>query len=306
MTQPAQKTEEADPNRPIFELIADPRATQSLPSLKIIVDELNQLMGKPSAPIQEISGLIRKDQSMAVRILRLANSAYFAPAQPILNIEEALLYLGLNQIRSSILTARCIDQMCNIPDDLMSWKQFWNHSAAVACICRSLSTKLLNPVHNPEAFYVMGLLHDVGKLALAFLSPQDFEQVLTQAQKNQQDMSSVEFELLGIDHAGLGSWYLQQQGLPASIFEPVRLHHSWQVDSEQGIHACVIALANQFAHSLQLGQSGSTYPQPMNPYQSNEWNFYAERCLMGNTEQLAGQIASETENLYILVDQLTA
>ncbi|MFZ5807450.1 MAG: HDOD domain-containing protein [Verrucomicrobiota bacterium] len=290
----------------IFELIADPKATQTLPSLRIIVDELAQMMGKTHTPIQAISGLIRRDQSMAVRILRLANSAYFAPSQPILNIEEALLYLGLNQIRSSILTARCIEQACTISDDLMSWKQFWNHSVATGCICRILSAKLMDITEHAEAFYVMGLLHDIGKLVLAYLSPQDFEKVLSKAKQRQCDTSSVEFDLLGIDHASLGAWYLQQQGLPSSVFEPVRLHHSWQVDSEKGLYACLIALADQFAHALRMGQSGSEYHPLPNPYHSPEWQFYAEHTLLGKGDALLNYVANELENLNLLVDQLVA
>lgn len=290
----------------IFELIADPKATQTLPSLRVIVDELARMMGKTHSPIQSISSLIRRDQSMAVRILRLANSAYFAPAQPILSIEEALLYLGLNQIRSSILTARCIEQTCNISEDLMPWKQFWNHSVAVGCISRLLSTRLMNSTHEPETYYVMGLLHDIGKLALAYLSSESFEKVLLEARNRRSDMSSVEFEMLGLDHAGLGAWYLQQQGLPASVFETVRLHHSWQVDSEQGIHACVVSLANRFAHQLEFGKSGSEYSNTVNPYESAEWQFYAEHCLTGKEFQLQDYVDSEIENLHLLVDQLTS
>jgi HD-like signal output (HDOD) protein len=292
--------------RPIFELIADPKATQTLPSLGSIVDELTHMMGQAHTPIQGISSLIRRDQSMSVRILRLANSAYFSPSQPILNVEEALIYLGLNQVRTSILTARCIEKTCNISDDLISWKEFWIHSVAVGCISGSLSTRLLHIGENAETYYMMGLLHDIGKLVLAYLSPFDFETVLTEAQEAHTEMSQIEFKLLGIDHAGLGAWYLQQQGLASTIYDAVRLHHAWDTESGKNINACVVNLADLYAHSMKLGQSGSEYPD-LNIHETSAWETYADACGREPTDpELMGYISSESEKLYILVDQLTS
>lgn len=295
--------------RPIFEIISDPKATQTLPSLGTIIHELSHMMGKAHTPLQDISSLIQRDQSMSVRILRLANSAYFAPSQPILNVDEALLYLGLNQIRTSILTARCIEQTCAIPEKLFSWKDFWAHSVAVACLCRTLAFHLSHPNHNGETYYIMGLLHDIGKLALAYLSPENFEAVLNQAKEQKTETSRIEFELLGIDHSGLGAWYLEQQGLPPIIYKPIRQHHAWQMDPEQEQCASIIALADKFVHWLKIGQSGSIHSLTTPPFESEEWKVFEKNCEERGYEDedtLKALVLQEAEKLPILVSQLTA
>jgi HD-like signal output (HDOD) protein len=215
---------------------------------------------------------------MSVRILRLANSAYFAPAQPILNVDDALIYLGLNQIRTSIMTARCIEQTCSVSSEIINWKQFWMHAVGVGVITQILSSHLKNQNMNLESYYVMGLFHDIGKLALAYLSPDDFEAVFIEAAKRHCLTSDIEVEMLGLDHASLGAWYLQQQGIPPTIFEPIRLHHAWTIGTNTTQNACLLNLADQFTHFLKLGQSGSSMPSGFSPFKSKEWEHYVSCC----------------------------
>lgn len=302
-------TSASEPRKPIFELISDPKATQTLPSLGVIVQELAQMMSRPTTPLHGISALIRRDQSMSVRILRLANSAYFAPTEPVLNVEQALLYLGLNQIRSSILTAKCIEQTCHVPQGIISWKQFWEHAVGVGCVSRLLASHLKDPQYNGETYYMMGLLHDIGKLVLASLSPEDFEKTVTVAQSTKSGLSSVEFDLLGIDHCELGAWYLRQQALPDFIAQAVRLHHSWQSQETVFLPACTVSLANIFAHGMSFGISGSWHDELENPYNGAEWRHYSKECGAENEDadaELQALVDREIGQLRALVDQLTA
>lgn len=268
--------------RSIYELIGDPKATQLLPSLTAIVKELESLIGKQNVMIDEISGIIRNDQSMAVRVLRMANSAYYAPAQPIVDLDHAVVYLGLNQIRSTILTARCIEKSCNTPKELLDWNDFWKHSVSVGYIMKILAGSVQELDSNAEYYYSMGLFHDIGKLALAYLSPQDFILVLEVAKDRQVPVRFVEAELLGLDHSGLGAWYLQNQGLPSNLVEPVRLHHAWdKLDPKKNPNAVMLSLADRLAHMMNFGKSGGV-PESLDPFSSPEWELYCERCF-GNS-----------------------
>jgi HD-like signal output (HDOD) protein len=287
--------------RSIYELIGDPKATQLLPSLTIIVKELESLMGKQNVMIDEISSIIRNDQSMAVRVLRMANSAYFAPAQPIVDLDHAVVYLGLNQIRSTILTARCIEKSCNTPKELLDWNDFWTHSVAVGYIMKILSGSVQELDANGEYFYSMGLFHDIGKLALAYLSPSDFILVLELARDRHLPTSSVEAELLGLDHAGLGAWYLQHQGLPSNLVEPIRLHHAWEkVDPQKNKNAVMLSLADRLSHLMGFGKSGGE-AELTDPFASREWELYCERCF-GTTVDSRFHMAHIMEKLESVED----
>ena len=287
--------------RSIYELISDPKATQLLPSLTIIVKELESLIGKQNVMIDEISSIIRNDQSMAVRVLRMANSAYYAPSQPIVDLDHAVVYLGLNQIRSTILTARCIEKSCDTPKELLDWNDFWTHSVAVGYIMKILSGSVQELDANGEYYYSMGLFHDIGKLALAYLSPSDFILILEIARDRQLPTSIVETELLGLDHCGLGAWYLQHQGLPANLVEPVRLHHGWmKVDPEKNKNAVMLSLADRLAHMMGFGKSGGE-AESLDPFASPEWDHYCMRCF-GTTVDARFQMAHIMEKLESLED----
>ena len=257
-----QRNFEASGHRPIYDLLAHPKAVKVLPSLQAIVSQLEQAAKQKDVPVHEISRLVRLDQSLAVRIIRLANSAAFSPGEPIVDLDEAIIYLGLANVRSIIITTRCIENVANVPSGLIHWNRFWAHSVAVGHTARVLAG-FLRAEHQPsslESLYIAGLLHDIGKLALACLSPSDFEEVVTTATARSCPLAPVEIELIGMDHGALGAWYLQSQGLPESITESVRRHHCWQDGEDLHIPGCLISLADRFSHLLQVGESGSAAP----------------------------------------------
>jgi HD-like signal output (HDOD) protein len=270
---------ESSTTAPIFELINDPRATQALPSLQAIVWQLQQLTGQSHTRIQEISDVIKNDQSLTVRLLRLANSAFYAPAEPILNIDEAVLFLGMAQVRNSILTARFIEQTCTVPDGLLKWRDFWLHEISTGVIMQLLSTHMEEQRLGEDSYYAVGLFHDIGKLVLAYLSMDFFTQVLRETKQRGTGTAPVEIDILGLNHASIGAWYLQQQGLPPSLYEAIRLHHSWQFASGPREEAAMISLADQISHLLKMGHSGSLWPADWDPGESQEWLYFQKLAL---------------------------
>jgi HD-like signal output (HDOD) protein len=263
---------------PIFDLIADPKASQMLPSLQGIIRQLKNLTDNPQASVDDISQLIRNDQSLTVRLLRLANSAYYSPSEPILNIHDAVLYLGMVQVRNAILTARFIEKTCEVPAELMVWREFWLHEIGVGVVMQQLCGYMEEKRLQVESYYVVGLFHDIGKLVLAYLSVDFFKKVLTETAVRQSGTSPVEIEILGLNHASIGAWYLQQQGLPPALYEAIRLHHSWQFAPGPTEEAAMISLADQIVHLFRLGQSGSFWPEDWNPGESDEWRLFRQNA----------------------------
>jgi HD-like signal output (HDOD) protein len=261
---------------PIYELISDPKASQILPSLGVIIAQLQDLTGSPDTRVQEITELIRADQSLTVKILRLANSAFYAPSEPILHIDEAVIFLGLSQVRNAILTSKLIEQSSVIPTELLSWHDFWVHEIATAVVVQELSTYMRETRMTGEAYYVMGLFHDIGKLVLAMLAPELFTRVLRETAERRCDIAPVEIDLVGLNHASIGAWYLQQQGLPPSLYEAIRIHHSWSYSPGNVEEGAMISLADQIVHLFRLGASGTFFPDDWNPGDSPEWAAYRE------------------------------
>src|SRR4051812_23927829 len=82
-----------------------------LPTLQGMLRDLGAFTKDPKATVSQISEHISKDPSLSVRLLRLANSSYYARAEPVVSIDEAVLFLGVGQIRILSLTTHCVELM---------------------------------------------------------------------------------------------------------------------------------------------------------------------------------------------------
>jgi hypothetical protein len=76
--------------RGIFEYLEDPKATATLPSLKSVLNELEVLTQKNNMRLDDVTQLVQVDQGMSLRVLRMANSVYYSPSEPIMDVREAI------------------------------------------------------------------------------------------------------------------------------------------------------------------------------------------------------------------------
>jgi hypothetical protein len=124
----------------------------------------------------------------------------------------------------------------------------------------------------------MGQFHDVGKVVLACLMPEDFAEIYTRAARERVPVSALEVEALGVEHGHLGAWYMEKQGIPLMLREPVRFHHCpMREEKPHYIHAALIRLADHLAHDAGIGHSGNCATLG-SPYTSPEWELYLTRC----------------------------
>jgi HD-like signal output (HDOD) protein len=284
---PARKT--------IFECLEDPRATAVLPSLQSIISELETLTDQGTSYLEEITRLVRMDQSVSLHVLRIANSVYYGPPTPITDVQTAILYIGLNTLRGAVASTRCMEKTINLPQDILDWKEFWVHAAGVGHITMDLATRLPESDVAPESFYLMGLFHDIGKVVLACLMPDEFIDIYARAATEDKPVAALELEVLGVEHGHLGSWYMEKQGISLLLRDAVRFHHSDILDDRPHfVHAALVRLADRLAHDAHLGNSGNQ-AQMGDPFASVEWAWYRDYCGLakGHADKLQNAISKQ-------------
>ncbi len=232
-----------------------------LPSLSSINGVLRELLNAEQRFTAQISEVIRRDPSMATRMLRLVNSVYYGLSSPVTSIEEAVFYLGIRQVRQLAMSTPVIEDLQKISrHNPFPWRGFWQHCIATAIMTREISSAI-QPAQD-ELEYVAGLLHDVGRIVMAAEFPTEFGAVCTQAANSTSDLRDIEIELLGMDHCELGAMYLAHHRLPDSIVDTAR----WHADPTQATrHAPLVAavqLANHIVRLHRIGDSGN--PAPIN------------------------------------------
>jgi putative nucleotidyltransferase with HDIG domain len=228
----------------------------SLPSLGSINKALQGLLQAEQRYSAHISEIVRRDPSLTSRLLRLVNSVYYGLSTPVSSIEEAVFYLGVRQIRQLTTVTPIIEDFQRLSRQcVFPWRQFWQHCIGTAILTREVVSMVQTPVD--ESDYVAGLVHDVGKIIMAWSFPDHFSEIHRQAELGQRDLVEIENEVLGIDHAELGALYLERHRLPELMVNAVRFHHRPEEASNNQLIIASVQIADLLMRNAQIGQSGN-------------------------------------------------
>ncbi|MDH3452138.1 MAG: HDOD domain-containing protein, partial [Gammaproteobacteria bacterium] len=208
--------------------------------------KLEGLINQPHASLDDIAKVVRTDLDLSARLLRIANSAFYGFPAKIESIPRALATIGTQQLRDLVLATTVVRLFSQIPFELINMNQFWRHSMHTGLLARSLARLTGEP--NEERFYLVGLLHDIGRLLLFLKLPGKAQEILLQSSEQHQPRYQLEIASLGYDHGELGAALLTSWRLPEAIIEPVRYHHLPSSASNYPVEAKLVCLANELVH----------------------------------------------------------
>jgi len=176
--------------------------TRSIPCAPAILPKLLKLTEGSAADIGELETLITMDTGLATSVLRTANSAYFGNASRCDNIADAVLRLGsktLYRIAANTLTGRWLVH----PLRGYGWEpgDLCRHSLCVA-ICAEVFAGMTNLADTSTA-YTAGLIHDLGKFALAYANLSALDDVASRVPNEYATWREAETAILGGDPSDL-------------------------------------------------------------------------------------------------------
>jgi len=196
-----------------------------LPSLPHAYLQLNEELRRPEPSLQRIDELIGADMAMTAKILKLVNSAFFCLPCEISSASHAVQLLGLDTLRTLVLTAHVFEQFQSrllTADDV---RQISDHSLAVSNSAKKIAMFEHADQHIQNESFTAGLLHDAGKLILASALGEQYGKVLEYREQSDVGLYAAECELLGCSHAQVAAYLLGLWGLPSTIVEAVAWHH---------------------------------------------------------------------------------
>lgn len=197
----------------------------TLPSLPLLYHELVQELQSEDVSIKKLSGIISKDISMAAKILQLVNSAFFGLRRQIFHVGDAVVYLGLETIQTLVLSVHAFSQFGSIKVAGLSIEKIWSHSLATGVLANKIAqTEMLGKEVINDAF-TAGLLHDLGRVVLAFNLPREYGEVMAQSHQDELLLCEAERRLFETTHAEVGAYLLELWGLPDRILESIASHH---------------------------------------------------------------------------------
>jgi len=236
------------------------RRLRSLATLPAVVAQLLSQLSSPEV----LADIIESDPALSAKILSLAytQGIQFAGRGP--SVREALAALPAAAVREAALSVKVFEVFDTGygPEQrrIIPHSQFAIHSLAVACCTKGIA-ELILPQSDWELAFSAGLLHDIGKLALAEVMPKSFERIITEAKEQSLCSSVVEQKYLGLDHTVLGKRLAEKWHLPAEIVFAIWLHHGdTEMISENmpiGRIATLVHLADSIVRGAGIGESGS-------------------------------------------------
>jgi putative nucleotidyltransferase with HDIG domain len=216
---------------------------KEIPTLPTIIFELNKYLQDPDTSIAKVSETIEKDQAMALKILKLVNSAFYGFHSRIGDIRHAVVLLGYNAVRNAIVSLSVIKSLsASLTTDGFDIKDFWKHSLAVAVTGKSLAQQ--SRLESADNCFVGGLLHDVGKIILVQFLPDLFEKVWLASQEEYPSFYEAEKNVIPIDHTKIGAHLATKWQLPPGLVDTIRWHHAYAADSENADLILIIYLSN--------------------------------------------------------------
>jgi len=169
----------------------------------------------------QLAAVIGRDPALAAKVVSAANSALFAVRQEIRTIRHALAVLGVDVVRTLVLTFSLVNELKEEQDGPLAscWTRAVYSSVSARCLCEVRHKGL-----REEAF-VAGLLQDIGIMALARAFGPEYQVLCSLTNMTHEELSSAERESFGSDHAEIGAWLLERWALPARIVDYVRSSH---------------------------------------------------------------------------------
>ncbi|HYD63089.1 MAG TPA: HDOD domain-containing protein [Noviherbaspirillum sp.] len=226
------------------------KGIRTLPSLPLVVLEVLKSFEQPDASVGMLAEKVSKDQALAAKTLRIANSSFYGLSRKVTTIPQAITILGFDSVRTLIAAAAVTDIFSGNTTSPFDFKGFWRHAIGTGLCAKMLARQMKL---NQDYAFVCGLLHDIGRLVLVTRFPEQY--AMAMKYRGEKDCYVIEAEraVLEMDHASVGRALADYWKFPLIMQKAIAHHHNPQGDDLGDIPA-VVHVAEAIAHALDLTQ----------------------------------------------------
>ncbi|MCU7850720.1 MAG: HDOD domain-containing protein [Candidatus Thiodiazotropha sp. (ex Monitilora ramsayi)] len=194
-----------------------------LVSLPDVCIRVNELVDSANYSATRVAEVISQDVDISARLLRLVNSALFGLQSKVDTISRAVAIAGSDEVRSLVMATTAVRSFTGIPEELVNMATFWRHSIMTGVMSQLLATHT-KTLHS-ERLFVMGMLHDVGRLVIYLTLPEKAREILLVTGGDDWVSAEAEEDALGFNHMDVGAELMRAWGLPEGLEMVARHHH---------------------------------------------------------------------------------
>lgn len=213
-----------------------------LPVLPKVIGDVKKVISDPNSSTEELAKVIENDAVIAVRLISVANSPIYRGAEKIVTVKQAIPRMGIKEAES-IVTSIANKNMYNTNNKhfQMMMEKLWQHSLATATAAKIIVQRTIRT--DPDKFYMIGLIHDIGKVLLL----KAFSEIVSNAEEL--NMTQI-METIQEYHADFGGALLKRWKLANDFIRIVERHEKDQTTSEPPNDMAVICLANRLTRKI--------------------------------------------------------
>jgi putative nucleotidyltransferase with HDIG domain len=196
-------------------------AADDLPTIPSLAFEVMKAIEDPDRSIDDMRCIIERDPALSAQILRLANSSLLGFPIPARNISHAISIVGMRMIHNLVLSFSLKQgfKRFGFMESLL-----WEHSTLAGPLAARLASMPTIDLDRDDAF-TAGLLHDIGKMALANNDHEGYERVVAQVYNEGIGFVEAERHQYGFDHTELGLAVARRWNLPGTLQNVIAGHH---------------------------------------------------------------------------------
>jgi putative nucleotidyltransferase with HDIG domain len=233
-----------------------------LPGMPAIVQQILATVSEPDFEFQKVVDLVRLDQGITADVLRICNSPYYGLHTKMSSLEQAIAYLGANQIVEIVLSSKVVGHFKKAQYGYRLPKgELWRHSMATALLAQKIGERL--KFADLPTLFTAALLHDLGKLILSEYVGEQFDEIEDLVKNHGMSFVEAERKVLGVDHALLGAAVARKWNLPEPITYAIAFHHNLEPAKKHRDIVLLVSLANLMVVHLGIGSGAQGLAAPV-------------------------------------------
>lgn len=214
---------------------------QQLPAAPRLLVELGQIIRQPHVNSADVVARLRQDATLVSRIIRMANSAAFARAEPAGSIEEAVAAIGFREVHR-LVGAVASTQLADQPLTLhgVTAARLRENALFVAVAMEELAGET---GEDPRSCYTVGLLRSIGKLVLEISAHREGAAFPAYAASDETALGDWERHHWGVTNCEVAELVLKHWRLPHETVIAIQHHYAPSGRHNPVIHLLTLAAA---------------------------------------------------------------
>lgn len=237
------------------------QAMDRMGSLNHTLPRVMQVTNDINSSAREMVRVIQMDPVLTARVLRVANSAYFAMQEPVSNLRRATILMGMNTVRNLALATAVRNSFEIRSDCTVSSEDFWRYTVGCAVLSDLLARRAVISRAEAEEAFVIGILHPIGRALLIQHFPVEYNQVIAQAKDQKTSTEHQEKKVFSLDNHAIGLNMVDRWKLPPIVADGISFQNEPHKSSLRSTR--ILSIAIHHIKKNRIGFCGDWIPHPI-------------------------------------------